>query len=204
MYTFLEGILESATPLQVVINVNGMGFAVEVPVTTSEKLPSPGSQIRLFVHPVFREDSQSLYGFNSPEERDFFRKIIEKVSGIGPRIGLNLLSRLSMPTVLQAIQNGDAALLSKCPGIGRKTAERICVDLRDKLPSTLPVASRFSSGSSPASPSDPSPVQDAVQALITLGFKPDAADKAVRSALQSFEDTPNSPDALIRRALKGT
>lgn len=202
MISFIEGTVESATPLEVVINCNGIGYLVNVPVTTSEKVPPVGQQVRLHIHPVYREDSQALYGFSNREERDFFHLVTSKVSGIGPKIGLNLMSRLSFQMLQEAIIRSDAALIAKCPGIGKKTAERVCIELKDKIglpaPSVAAVptatATTDSTGSALA-------YSDAVQALMTLGFKMDAADKSVRKASQDLGASA-SADELIKAALK--
>jgi Holliday junction DNA helicase RuvA len=201
MISFIEGVVDSATPLQVVLNCNGVGYRIEVPITTSEKIPGVGQTVRLHVQPVYREDSQALYGFINPQERDFFHLVTSKVSGIGPKIGLNLMSRLSFQMLRDAIARGDAALLAKCPGIGKKTAERVCIELKDK------VGLATDSSSSPVSssitvPTDSSTAYgDAVQALMTLGFKMEAADKAVRKASETL-GSGASADALIKAALK--
>jgi Holliday junction DNA helicase RuvA len=205
MISFIEGIVESAGPLSVVLNCNGIGYQIDVPVTTAEKVPPIGQSIRLHIHPVYREDSQSLYGFSTPQERDFFHLITSKVSGIGPRIGLNLFSRLSFGMLQSAIANGDAALLTQCPGIGRKTAERLCIELRGKVtPTPAPVVEPKPGQPLSTHPS-PSPYisQDAVQELITLGYKLEAADKAVRKALAA-DPPPQTADALIKAALGTT
>ncbi|MEX0322789.1 MAG: Holliday junction branch migration protein RuvA [Puniceicoccaceae bacterium] len=207
MISFIEGIVDSATPLEVVINCNGIGYLVNVPITTSEKIPPVGEKVRLHIHPVYREDSQALYGFNNREERDFFHLVTSKVSGIGPKIGLNLMSRLSFQMLQEAIIRSDAALIAKCPGIGKKTAERVCIELKDKI--GLPKPSQTAgtavtqslvtdqSGSSGGAQA----YSDAVQALMTLGFKMDAADKSVRKASQAIGPGATA-DALIKAALK--
>jgi len=207
MISFIEGVVESATPLEVILNCGGIGYRIEVPVTTSEKIPSRGQTVRLHVHPVYREDSQALYGFINREERDFFHLVTSKVSGIGPKIGLNLMSRLSFNLLRDAIARGDAGLLAKCPGIGKKTAERLCIELKDKL------GASFSGSATSVSPGLSGPPEDlpvgaqaysdALQALITLGFKMDVADKAVRKASQSLGPEA-SADALIKAALKSS
>ena len=133
MIASLRGTLLSTTPLHAVIEVAGIGYEVNVPVTTAEKLPGAGQPAFLHTHVVYREDSQAIYGFASAGERDFFRLLIEKVSGVGPKVALALMSHLSLPSLQGAIAGGDADLLSKCPGIGRKTAERIILDLKDKM-----------------------------------------------------------------------
>ena len=207
MISFIEGIVENATPLQVILNCQGIGYRIEVPITTSEKIPGIGKSVRLQIHPVYREDSQSLYGFATREERDFFHLITSKVSGIGPKIALNLMSRLSFPMLRDAIARGDAALLAKCPGIGKKTAERVCIELKDKLgtgPSKAEVVAP--SGASDISPSGDgsqhaAAFSDAIQALMTLGFKIDAADQAVRKASKALGSEATA-DALIKMALK--
>lgn len=207
MISFLEGKVDSAGPLHVVLNCHGVGYRVEIPVTTAEQLPPPGQSVRLHIHPVYREDSHALYGFANPTERDFFHLVTSRVSGIGPKIGLNLFSRLSFPMLRQAVANGDVALLAKCPGIGKKTAERVCIELKDKL--GLPAAA-----TNPSAPSASEPVpaasdtgdaafRDAVQALTTLGYKLDSADAAARKARRSIGPDA-SADALIKAALKST
>ncbi|NBD38477.1 MAG: Holliday junction branch migration protein RuvA [Verrucomicrobia bacterium] len=205
MISFLEGTVEQAGPLSCVLNCNGVGYRVEIPVTTAEKLPAAGKTVRLHVQPVYREDHQALYGFASVEERDFFHLVTSRVSGIGPKIGLNLLSRLSFAMLRSAIASGDAALIAKCPGIGKKTAERVCIELKDKI--SLPGESA-AAGKSTAADTDPPPAEgadssfaDAVQALMTLGFKLDAADKAVRKARGELGADAGA-DALIKAALR--
>lgn len=203
MIRFLEGIVESATPLEVVLNCHGIGYGVQVPITTSEKVPGIGQKVRLHIHPVYREDSQSLYGFIDREERDFFHLVTSKVSGIGPKIALNLMSRLSFRMLQEAIARGDAALLAKCPGIGKKTAERVCIELKDKVGLPVPGSSAVPSsiqGTESAS-GGAQAYSDAVQALMTLGFKMDAADKAVRKASQALGPEATA-DGLIKAALK--
>ncbi len=131
MITSLQGMLATASPLVAVVEINGIGYEVCIPTTTAEKLPAPGSTVRLHTHVVFREDSQTLYGFATAAERDFFRLLIEKVTGVGPKMALSVMSRLSLPMLQRAIAAGDVATLAKCPGIGRKTAERLVIELKD-------------------------------------------------------------------------
>jgi Holliday junction DNA helicase RuvA len=204
MISFIEGIVESETPLEVVLNCQGIGYVVHVPVTTAEKIPGIGQSVRLHIHPVYREDSQALYGFADREERDFFHLVTSKVSGIGPKIGLNLMSRLSFQMLKEAIARGDAGLLAKCPGIGKKTAERVCIELKDKVGSPGSpgaTATATKTGTDGAASGSAVAYSDAVQALMTLGFKMDAADKAVRAACQEL-GADSSADTLIKAALK--
>ncbi len=204
MISFIEGKVDSATPLEVILNCNGIGYCIHVPITTSERIPGIGQMVRLHIHPVYREDTQALYGFINKEERDFFHLVTSKVSGIGPKIGLNLMSRLSFHMLQDAIARADVGLLAKCPGIGKKTAERVCIELKDKVGLPRTSTTSVPQGIPSGIPSDTPAAQffsDAVQALMTLGFKIDAADKAVRSASQALGPEATA-DALIKAALK--
>jgi len=197
MIVSLRGKLTEATVLRVVIESAGVGYEVNIPVTTAERLPKVGSEIFLLIHHVFREDGQALYGFAVSEERDFFRLLVEKVSGVGPKLALTILSRLSLPVLRDAITRGDVALLSQCPGIGKKTAERLVIELRDKVG----VDSGTSSvGASLPSNVPPSAVSDAVAALIALGNKAVDADKAVRAAVLKLGSGATA-DQLVKAAL---
>lgn len=205
MIVILEGTLSESGPLHAVISAGGLGYEVLIPLTTAERLPAPGSPVKLFTQAVYREDSATLYGFAAREDRDFFRLLTEKVSGIGPKIALNILSRMSVEVLKNAIAQGDVALLSKCPGIGKKTAERLIVELRDKMfPKGADGASAVQAGAagpaSPASAVPNSPFQDAVAALVALGYKLADADRSIRKASQALGDDA-STEALIKKAL---
>src|ERR1044072_356972 len=132
MITSIQGTLTSASPLHAVVELNGFGYEVNIPVTTAEKLPPPGSSVKLHTLVIYREDAQTLYGFATPAERDFFRLMIQNVTGAGPKMALTIMSRLSLPSLESAIRMGDIATLAKCPGIGKKTAERLVVELKAK------------------------------------------------------------------------
>lgn len=204
MIVSLHGKLIEAGIFRAVIECAGVGYEVNIPVSTAEKLPDIGGDVRLFTLQTFREDGQSLYGFSTSEERDFFKMLVEKVSGIGPGTALKIFSRLSLPVLQNAIQNSDIAQLSQCPGIGKKTAERLVVELRDKV--GLVKKASQQSGISGASPTAvpaaeaPSAQADAVAALTALGFKLDQADKAVRQAVQKC-GSGASTETLVRVAL---
>src|SRR5882757_7402830 len=133
MITSIQGILSAATPLHAIIELNGFGYEVNIPVTTAEKLPPTGSTVKLHTLVIYREDAQTLYGFATPADRDFFRLMIEQVTGIGPKSALTIMSKLSLASLESAIRSGDIATLSKCPGIGKKTAERLVIELRAKV-----------------------------------------------------------------------
>jgi Holliday junction DNA helicase RuvA len=200
MITSIQGMLTSATPLRAIVELNGFGYEVNVPVTTAERLPPPGTSVKLHTLVIYREDAQTLYGFATVEERDFFRLMIENVTGVGPKMALTIMSRLSLPSLEGAIRMGDVTTLAKCPGIGRKTAERLVVELKARVggsdTSTPAVA-----GSS-AAPAGVNMHRDAVSALVALGYKGADADQAVRrSALALGPDA--STEALIKKALSG-
>ncbi|MDR2981004.1 MAG: Holliday junction branch migration protein RuvA [Puniceicoccales bacterium] len=200
MIISLNGTLLESGIFRAVIECSGIGYEVHIPVTTAEKLPAIGSSVRLHTLQIFREDGQALYGFATTEERDFFRLLIEKVSGIGPKIALNIFSRLSLPVLKEAIARSDVKMLSDCPGIGKKTAERLVIELRDKIMPGNKTASVPPAGTTGSMPAQSSRQNDAVAALISLGVKPADADKAVRKAIE-IHGPETSVEKLIRAAL---
>lgn len=205
MITSIQGLLTECTPLRAIIEIGGFGYEVNIPVTTAEKLPAPGATVKLHTLVIYREDAQTLYGFATPADRDFFRMMIETVSGVGPKLALTIMSRMSLPVLEAAIRDGDVAGLSKCPGIGKKTAERLVVELRAKVGATggaSPVAgSPDIPGPAPA-PSGNTAFRDAVLALSALGYKPADADAAVRRA-QVALGADATTEKLVKRALAG-
>lgn len=205
MIVSIEGILERATPLTAIINAGGLGYLVNIPVSTAAKLPANGETVKLHTHVVYREDSQALYGFANEQERNFFQLLIEKVSGVGPKVGISMMSKLELPSLLSAIGSEDAVLLAKTPGIGKKTAERVIIELKDKL---APFASNSSSASLHGAVTDAKAsatagvnhTDDAILALLALGYKQSDASKAVGKAVDALG--PNaSTEALIKAAL---
>ncbi|OHE82468.1 MAG: Holliday junction DNA helicase RuvA [Verrucomicrobia bacterium RIFCSPLOWO2_12_FULL_64_8] len=198
MITSIQGTLASASPLAAVVEVNGLGYEVNLPVTTAEKLPAVGSTVRLHTHVVYREDAQTLYGFAAAEERDFFRLLIENVTGVGPKGALGIMSRLSLSVLQSAIAAGDVGLLAKCPGIGKKTAGRLVVELKGRFgapaagPVPLPAAPGVAAGAGRQ--------HDAVLALLALGYKAAEADKAVRQAVLALGPAATT-EQLIKQAL---
>ncbi len=198
MIVSLRGKLIEAGVLRVVIESAGVGYEVNVPVTTAERLPKLGAEVFLLIHHVFREDGQALYGFAAAEEREFFKLLVEKVSGVGPKMALNILSRLSLPILRDAILRGDVALLSQCPGVGKKTAERLVMELKDKvgLEGSAPSVAALA----PAAALAPTPASDALAALVALGFKPADADKGVRTAVAKLGPGATA-DQLVKAAL---
>ena len=206
MIAFIEGDLIECQLNLAIIQVGGIGYEVHIPLTTSEKLPALGQEIKLFTQAVYREDAQTLYGFADRESRDFFRMIVDKVSGIGPKIALNLLGSLSLPTLKTSIASGDVGMLSKAQGLGKKTAERIIVELKDKvLPKgsvaePLPISSTGAPTDDVESVNDLGPYQDALSALLTLGYKATDADQAIRKAADAL-GKGSTTEELIRKAL---
>lgn len=197
MIVSLRGKLIEASVLRVVIESAGVGYEVNVPVTTAERLPARGAEVFLLIHHVFREDGQALYGFAVSEERDFFRLLVEKVSGVGPKMALNILSRMSLPILREAIIRGDVALLAQCPGIGKKTAERLVMELRDKV--GMEGAASTVSASTSMTPT-PTPATDAIAAMIALGNKAVDAEKSVRAAIAKLGPGATA-DQLVKAAL---
>lgn len=198
MITSIQGTLTAASPLHAVVELNGFGYEVNIPVTTAEKLPQPGATVKLHTLVIYREDSQTLYGFADPADRDFFRLMIEHVTGVGPKVALSIMSRLSLPMLQSAIRLGDVATLAKCPGIGKKTAERLIVELRAKVGSSETPSSITSPSGEGADTS--SAHRDAVAALVALGYKAADADQAVRRAKVSLGSDATT-EALVKRAL---
>ena len=198
MITSIEGLLTAATPLHATIELNGFGYEVNVPLTTAEKLPATGTVVKLHTLVIYREDSQTMYGFASTADRDFFRLMIENVTGVGPKVAISIMSRLSLPMLQSAIRMGDVATLAKCPGIGKKTAERLVVELRSRVGAT---DATIATGTPAESASEgQSAHRDAIAALIALGYKAADADQAVRRAAFS---TPGAitTEALVKKAL---
>jgi holliday junction DNA helicase RuvA len=197
MITSIQGVLTESALVRAVVEVDGFGYEVNVPVTTAERLPPTGTVVKLHTLVIYREDSQTLYGFATAEDRDFFRLMIENVTGIGPKMALSIMSRLSLPLLQGAIRSGDIATLAKCPGIGKKTAERLVVELKSRVGAGDTVQAMPSSGVAGAARS---PHADAVAALVALGYKIGEADEAVRRASLSLGSAATT-EAMIKKAL---
>ena len=198
MITFLHGKLVEALPTQVVVDVQGVGYEVLIPLSSFDKLPQPGDEVKLLTQLVVREDAHVLYGFASAAERDLFRLLINNVSGIGPKTALNILSGMNAVTFRGAVANGDVKSLSQISGVGKKTAERIVVELRDKIGAAG--AWEASSAARSLSASDQK-LNDAVLALMALGFKQVEAHDTVRSA-QAVLGPQATVEELVRASLK--
>jgi Holliday junction DNA helicase RuvA len=200
--TSIHGVLVSATPLRVVVELNGLGYEVNIPATTADRLPLPGGEVRLHTLAIYRDDSQALYGFATASERDFFRLMVENVTGVGPKVALGIMSRLSLPLLTGAIGSGDIATLAQCPGIGRKTAERLVVELKSKVGIQAILPPSGGDAGAQGAGDGANPHRDAVAALVALGYKPADADQSVRRAVLSLGPDATT-ESLVRQALSG-
>lgn len=198
MITFLHGELVDVLPTQVTVDVRGVGYEVLIPLSSYDKLPPVGSEVRLLTHLAVREDAHVLYGFMTAAERGLFRMLINTVSGIGPKIALNVLSGMNVTAFRGAVANGDVKSLSQISGVGKKTAERIVVELKDKIG---PVGAWEASSAQRTLSAEDQKVNDAVLALIALGFKQVEAHDAVRAAQGSLGVKAGVED-LVRACLK--
>jgi len=197
MITFLDGKLVSALPTQATVDVNGVGYEVFIPLSSYDKLPTVGQAIRILTHLAVREDAHILYGFMTVPERDLFRLLVNNVSGIGPKLALAVLSGMSVSNFKTAVVNSDIAAISKISGLGKKTAERIVLELKDKLG----VAAAWQAATAAYAPTpEQEQANEAVLALIALGYKQVDAHKAVRD-LQT-QGQAKSAEELVKLALK--
>ncbi len=195
----LKGVLAEKHPPQLLIDVGGVGYEVEAPMSTFYQLPPLGREVTLYTHLVVREDAHLLFGFATESERRLFRTLI-KVNGVGAKLALTILSGISADEFARCVQDGDTASLVRLPGVGKKTAERLVVEMRDRLDdwqlpgtivATLP-------GSEPAATGGNDEVKDAIAALVSLGYKPPEASRLIAKIPT---DGQNS-EAIIRAALK--
>ena len=195
----LRGTLAEKHPPQLLLDVGGVGYEVEAPMSTFYQLPAVGEVVQLYTHLVVREDAHLLFGFASESERRMFRSLI-KINGVGAKLALTILSGISADDFARCVQDGDSASLVRLPGVGKKTAERLIVEMRDRLadwqeggalPSLTP------STTQPAS-SQRDEVRDAISALVSLGYKPPEASRLISKVEEEGMDS----EALIRAALK--
>lgn len=199
MIHFLRGTLVEALPTQITVDVGGIGYEVLIPLSSFDKLPPRGGDITILTHLTIREDAHVLYGFMTSGERDMFRLLINTVSGIGPKIALNILSGINLGALRAAVATGDVKSLSQISGVGKKTAERIVVELRDKMGKAVAIESGTSAR--PVLAPEEQKFSDAVSALMALGFKQPDAHDAVRGA-QALLGTQAGVEQLVRASLK--
>ena len=197
----ISGILLERHPAGLLVDVQGLGYEVKVPLSTLFALPIAGERVTLHTHLASREDGQTLYGFLTLADRELFRELI-KVTGVGPKLALTILSGVSAEQFVRAVRAQDGSALVRLPAIGKRTAERLLLELRDRL-DEWQVAGGGTGRSdveTVSSLAELSPVQEAEQALVALGYKPQEAARAVSRAQQEGE--PSTSEALIRRALR--
>jgi len=195
----IQGKLLSKHPPELLVDVHGVGYEMEAPMSTFYQLPSAGEEVVLHTHMVVREDAQLLYAFYSTTERRLFRDLI-RINGVGPKLGLTILSGISARDFARAVQEGDAVALTGLPGVGKKTAERLIVELRDKLGGDItPIPDDSAAVASANLGYQPSPVSDAVSALTSLGYKAQEAGRMVRA----IDATGLETEAIIKAALQG-
>jgi holliday junction DNA helicase RuvA len=188
----LRGKIASQSPPQLTVEVGGLGYELEAPLSTFFLLPAVGAEVHLLTHLVVREDAHVLYAFGTEDERRLFRSLI-KVSGVGPKIALALLSGISVTAFADCVQREDITALTRVPGVGRKTAERLIVEMRDRLAAPVVQA-----GAAAAAPGD-SAESEAFGALVALGYRPAEATRL----LKAVGPGTHSTEELIRRALQG-
>jgi holliday junction DNA helicase RuvA len=188
----LHGRIASKTPPQLTVDVGGVGYELEAPLSTFFHLPPVGAEVRLLTHLVVREDAHVLYAFATEDERRLFRNLI-RVSGVGPKIALALLSGISVAAFAECVQRGDIGALTRVPGVGRKTAERLIVEMRDRLAPLQAIP-----GARVAAPAT-SAESEAYDALVALGYRPAEAARLLKTVAPGTHST----EELIRRALQG-
>ncbi|HEX4647586.1 MAG TPA: Holliday junction branch migration protein RuvA [Steroidobacteraceae bacterium] len=188
----LRGRIAAKAPPQLTVEVGGLGYELEAPMSTFFHLPAVGEEVRLLTHLVVREDAHVLYAFATEDERRLFRSLI-KVSGVGPKIALALLSGISVSAFIECVRSEDIAALTRVPGVGRKTAERLIVEMRDRL------SAPHAAVEAPAAGAVASPEDEAYGALVALGYRPSEATRL----LKAVGPGTHSTEELIRRALQG-
>jgi Holliday junction DNA helicase RuvA len=182
----LEGRLGYRTPLSCIVEIQGVGYEVFIPLMAD--LPEIGGAVKLWIHTIYREDNHSLYGFNTMEERDFFKLIVENVSGIGPKTALAMLSKFKLPELNGFISTKNVTMLAGIPGIGKKTAEKLILELSDKIKDRAWPGEVLNSAQS-----------DAVLGLVALGYKRPEAETMIRKMMEKFPTA--SADQLIKNAI---
>ena len=197
MYNYISGTLVEKFPTGVTIDANGIGYQLRIPLSTHHRLPEVGKHVKLLTHFVVREDAQQLYGFFTEEERELFRLLIS-VSNVGPKMAMTILSGIEIHELQQAIVDGAVPVLSAISGIGRKTAERVVVELREKI-----IIEEQQTRTSKKENVDDTLVADSLQALISLGYKKQDAKTAIQKVLSMHSNKEKiNAEQLIRQSLK--
>ncbi len=194
----LRGKLLHKSPPHLVMDVQGVGYEVECPMSTFYQLPDTGSDIHLYTHLTVREDAHLLFGFATEAERQLFRTLI-KVNGIGPKLALTILSGIEAPDFVRCIRDGDSDRLTRLPGIGKKTAERLVIEMRDRLKDMVLTGDTSANTARPVNQEEQA-VEEAISALIGLGYKPQEASRYVHAVARPGMNS----ETIIREALKNS
>ena len=198
MIAWMHGVLREKHPPLLLVDIGGVGYEMEAPMTTFYDLPAVGEPVTLHVHHIVREDAQQLYAFGRRAERDLFRQLL-RVSGVGAKLGLAILSGMDASRFARCVLEGDGTSLSRLPGIGKKTAERLIMEMRDRIETDSAVAATANAGTGSArAPRRDDPVAEAVRALIALGLKPQEASRRVTAV----ESDGLACEEIVRRALQ--
>lgn len=201
MFSYIKGLLVFSTPMHVVIESHGIGYEILIPTSTFSKLPQIETTLLLYTSFIIRENSQTLYGFLTQQEKELFQTLIG-VSGVGPKIALSIIGHLSMEDLHRAISQHEITTIAKVPGIGKKIAERLIIEMRDKLAHLFP--SNFADFAIPVNEGGQTQlVKDAMNALINLGYNQAVAQKALKKSLQDHPDL-NDLGLMITKALQHT
>lgn len=195
----IRGLLIEKQAPELLLDVNGVGYEIQAPMSTFYHLPALGEELVLHTHFVVREDAQLLYGFYDKTERQLFRTLI-KVNGVGPKLALTILSGIEADDFVRSVHNSDTAALVKLPGVGKKTAERLIVEMKDRLKDWQPEAVLSGGNEQNVGSVSDGIIADAESALIALGYKPLEASKAINAI---FDESITNSEELIRAALKG-
>ena len=195
----LRGLLVWKQPPYLMIDAHGVGYELEASLTTFQTLPETGAEVTLLTHLTVREDSHTLYGFANPAERSLFRHLI-RITGIGPRLALLILSGMSVELFSRCVRDGDATSLTRLPGVGKKTAERLIIEMRDRIGELGLHSATVRLPGGQIAPPDVRPVDDAISALVALGYKLPEASRMV----QSLDTDGLASDAIIRLALQAS
>lgn len=195
MIGWLRGVLRDKRPPYLLLDVQGVGYEVEAPMTTFYDLPEPGGEVALYTHHVVREDAQQLFGFSRPRERDVFRMLL-RVNGVGGKVALAILSGMDADSLARCVYEGDTAALVRLPGVGKKTAERLVIEMRDRLDVQDAAPGPVGRPASVERPVDAA--GEAAEALVALGFKPQEASRRVRAV----DEEGLACEELVRRALQ--
>ncbi len=200
MIAYVRGVLEEKDPTRVVVEAAGVGYEMLIPLSTFDRLPRTGAEVKVLTFHSVREDDETLYGFATPEERELFAKLTA-VSGVGPKIALSILSGGSVGELALAIASGGAKRLSSIKGVGKKTAEKICIELKDKVNAIEALAATRRGGSGGRDAAAPV-LHDAILALSALGFSEETANKMVGDAIAANPDAKDT-ETIVRLALSG-